>query len=283
MVRLRGIRVDIDAIGESHRIDIITHLLDFDRCYDDLPALYLLRVYMMLMCETVKMTPYMTSQIVIATFGYFYLNIIGDSVQMAAFGIFNFMYMIFFYLRIFAGSDKIGIELSNSYGAKKYQNCKIILRMGFLHIVILFVFVSFPKMFWAKDTLNMMGISSEIAVILNMPAKLSLLVMCIHMCHESLQNFCIAQGLEAYFWRMGILNLFIAIPGNYIAICKLKLGISGFILVRLMTEIVKLANSFYVYSLSHPETIGLPTVEECLKYFGGYFLESIKYTMGTYA
>lgn len=132
------------------------------------------------------MTPYMTSQIVIATFGYFYLNIIGDPVQMAAFRIFNFMYMIFFYSHMFAGSDKMGIELSNSYGAKKYRNCKIVLGMGFLHIVILFVFVSFPTMFWAMDTLNMMGISSEIAVILNLPAKLSLLVMCIPMCNQTL-------------------------------------------------------------------------------------------------
>jgi Na+-driven multidrug efflux pump len=83
---------------------------------------------------------------------------------------------------------------------------------------------------------------------------------------------------------MGIVNLFISLPVSYLFLYKMRLGIYGFILVRCVTECTKFCLASYVFfSKTHPQSRGLASLEDTLRDFRPYLIDSLKFTATSYS
>ena len=73
-------------------------------------------IYLRLLVETLKMTPYFTAQVLITTSAFVCLSLTDNLLQHASFGLYNFLTTMFFISMIISSMDKIGIEMSNAFG-----------------------------------------------------------------------------------------------------------------------------------------------------------------------
>jgi MatE len=160
-------------------------------------------IYLRLLVETLKMTPYVTAQVLITTSAFVCLSWTGDLLEHASFGLYNFLTLMFFISMTFSSMDKIGIEMSNAFGANNYKRCSEVLFMGIMTLFIEAAIVTFPTFFWSEELLVAIGIDPVIAKTVKMPLRWSLISVVLQMCVEVIQTFCMAQGLEprTLFWQ----------------------------------------------------------------------------------
>lgn len=239
-------------------------------------------IYLRLLVETLKMTPYVTAQVLITTSAFVCLSWTGDLLEHASFELYNFLTLMFFISMTFSSMDKISIELSNAFGANNYKRCSEVLFMGILTLFIEAAIVTFPTFFWSEELLVAIGIDPVIAKTVKVPLRWSLISVVLQMCVEVIQTFCMAQGLEHYFGRIGVLSLALAMPANYITICVYDMGIMGFVISRTLVEVIRLLLCLYVARLTHPDTRKMCSLDDITKDLSDFFFESIKFTLGAY-
>lgn len=263
--------------------DIVKELMNFEQPFQNLPKSYLWNTYIKLVWENLKMTPYVTGQIFITASGFYYLNLAGDPLEQAAFGLYTFLYLVSFLSILYSGADKLGISLSNAFGAKNYQKLREISGMGALTYLLLFLTITVPALFLAEPLFTATNISPELARAVAGPCRLSLVMSLIQLLNEVIQTFCMAQGLEHYFGNIGLVNVAFSVPGNYFFIYRLKLGQYGFIYSKLIAETVRLMLSVMILRKTHPETKKFASLADTLKNYKVFLWDSLKFTLGTYS
>lgn len=276
-----------DVEGEDKKLaegeDLVKDLMVFEKPLNEHSIIFLFKTFSVLACETLKLMLTITGSVLIISSGFFFLNLTGNTLDLATFGMCQVLYLLSFISLMLSATDKMGIEMADAFGGKDYQKCKVVFGMGILNFLILFFAVTFPVLYWSEEVLLFLRISPTLAQSTKGPAQFYLLVGIIQLPTEVLQTFCVSQGHEAVFGHIGIMNLVVSVPLNYVTMCTLNLGIYGFILTRVIVDGIRLCLALLVYKKTHPETRGLDSLENTLANFKAYLYESFKFTLGTYS
>lgn len=270
--------------AEQDAENIVKELLLFEKGHKDLPRGYLLKTFFSVLMDALKLLPFVIVGVLINTIGYFFLDMAGDTDQLAAIGINNFMVLIFFVALVFSSLDKFGMELSKAFGSKDYQRMKEIFGMGTLMFFGGFLFITVPIFLNAEAFMLKVGITPVIAEAVKGPARVNLAMFCMQICTEIMQITAISQGLERYFAMIGIFNLAISLPASYLFIYRLRLGIYGSVFVRFLIEIFKFCLAAFVFfKKTHPESRGFASLQDTMKNFRPYMIDSLKFTATGYS
>jgi Na+-driven multidrug efflux pump len=190
---------DENCNAEQEGTHLVKDLMFFDKSYKELPLIYLLKTFLGIGKEVGKLMPLVLGGILINTFGYLFLNMAGDTMQLAAVGLNTFMVLIFFTALVLSSLDKLGMELSKAYGAKDYKRMRETFSMGMITFFSTYMLITVPIFFYAESSLIKMGINPVIAAQMKGPARLNIALFCLQILTEGMQIMCISQGLEVFF------------------------------------------------------------------------------------
>lgn len=270
-------------LNPGEEAEIVKDALEFRKGSFSLPFTKLVVCYFKIVWETLKMTPFLTVVTVMDTSGQIFLNFRGRTLELAGLGMFLLLHHMFVSILIYSGNEKMGIELSNAYGGKTYKKCRSIFGKGIITMILAYAVFSLPIMFNIGHVMRAIGIKNELPDQVQTISRQTTGMYTLQMVNALIQTFCMAQGHEHFFGIVGLINMALAVPGNYFTIYYLDMGVTGYAIVRTSTELITLCMGIFVYSRTQKETQGLASWSETTKGFLKYLIESIKFTLGSYA
>lgn len=235
--------------------------------------------------ESAILTPFMVYSTLFNAAAYIFMGmrINPDPLEISAFG----FYLSFFNLLLSKlaefGNEKLGLELSKALGSKSYKTYREVFGKGALTIAIQFVVLALPLIFFIGDILRLIGTSPMLADLIGKSSRLSLPYFIGQLFNSTVQAFCNSQGLEGHFGLIGMISMAFAIPASYYLIYKIDLGVSGYIIVRSALELLNLIMVVMVYFQTDRRTRGFESWKDTTTGLFHYFIESIKFSVGSYA
>lgn len=264
--------------------EIVKDALQFRNGSFCLPLRKLFMSYLRIVWETLKMTPFLTVVTVMDTSGQIFLNLRGRTLELAGVGMFLLLHHMFVSILVYSGNEKLGIDLSNAFGGKSYNHCKEIFGKGIMTMAMAYSMFTLPIMFNIGHVMKFSGIQGDLPDEVQLISRQTTGMYTLQIVNALLQTFCMAQGHEQYFGLIGLINMCIALAGNYFLIYYLDFGRAGYAIVRTSAEVITLCMAIYVYAFhTQKETQGLASWSDTTKGFFAYFIESIKFTLGSYA
>lgn len=271
-----------EEAADDNEHAIVKHLLCFEDDKIQLSIMEEAKIYFRLVFDAIKFVPILLTGVVTNTAAQGYMNLLGDVDQQAAFGIMIVIYVCFFTFLMMTIVDKLGIEISNAFGAKDYHTCKVMLGKGYLTFFTLFLAIPAPIFFFSEQILIKCGINSKLAALVQPPLRVSILGSFFQILGDGLQTACISQGFEHYFGYIGLFSgLGIPIVG-YFFMVYLRMGAMGYMISRITFEACKLVYAWFIYKKTHIKSQGLGSFEETIQGFKPYFVESVKMGLASY-
>ena len=221
---------------------------------------------------------------VIASSGFILLNYTEDSADQSFLGI-AFSYNLVFYYGFFLSLvDKLGIELSVSFGSKNYHLTKKAFNQGIYSALIVFCGFTVPTFLLAKWFLMLIGVKESEAEGCQNILYWLLIPDAIECAGDLLRTFCMAQGHEALFGHASIVSMLVSIGAGYLFVIKYKLGVFGWLLSRTIYEFLCFTVAVWaMVRMTHRKTWGLLPWKVVRQGFLSFFWESLKFAVGSYA
>ncbi len=221
---------------------------------------------------------------VLASSGFILLNYTDDSASQSYLGIAFSYNLVFFYGFFLALVDKLGIELSVSFGSKQYHLTKKAFNQGIYSAIIVFCGFTVPTFVFAKHFLMFVGVDESEADGCQRILYWLLIPDAIECAGDFLRTFCMAQGHEALFGPTSIVSMVVAVGTGYLLVVQYKLGVFGWLISRTVYELLCLLVAIWaMVRLTHRSTWGLLPWSVVRQGFLGFFWESIKFAVGSYA
>ena len=272
----------LEVNTESQANIIVKELLPFKDGVRAVPLKHILYIFFSSLYAVFSLAPSLIGRIVVNTSGLIFFNMIKDSRMQASFGVYDGYYFVFYFSLITSLLDKFSIEMSVAFGEKSFQKIRDIFTKAGLVCLILFVCVTFPMMAFSAPILTTLGISSEIADVVQDTTRMSIPLIGLNTISEYIKAFCLSQGHEKVFGWTSLVSLTLTIIANYFVMIEWKYGIHGWIYTKTANEFVTLIVTIVVYYKALPETRGFVPLSTAMKGFGGFFYDSIKFMFGLY-
>lgn len=262
---------------------VIKDILPFSQSFKELPNKFLVSTFFRIVKDFGMLMASMVGPYLTTTCGYIYLNMVGDPVMLASFGLFGFIYFAFHVSIMLSSLEKLGIQLSAVFGKRDYVKMKNTFSKGILTSIVLFLTITFPVSVFMRPVLGSVGVHKENLDIVQEALYFSLPMFVLMISKEILQTFCMAQGFEHYFGNMGIISSVFAIILNYFLIVTGKLGVLGWVYTRTLCSLGELIFTLIIFFLkTEKESRGVLSLKETLPGFDQFFFDSVKFTLGTY-
>lgn len=260
----------------------VMNLLYFQKPFNQIPVKVLASTLGSLIWETflICLTT-LGSQIVVGT-GYVLLNYMENTQGQAALGIATTYNLIFFYGFYLSMVDKIGIDCSQTFGAKQYRLTKKITNQGFWTCVLVYGCFTTPFFLLSKQILMIMQIDEETAEKSREILMLMMIPNYLEMFSDFLRVCSMAQGFEQIFGSTSLLTVLIAVISAWILVVPFDLGPAGWVYGKTIYELISLIVSLVIFSILHPSTKGYVSFKEVKQGFGHFFLECLKFASGSY-
>lgn len=272
----------LDVKTETQANQIVKELLPFKDGVGAVPLGHALYVFFTSLYAVFSLAPSLIGRIVVNTSGLIFFNMIKDPQMQATFGVYDGYYFVFYFSLITALLDKFSIEMSVAFGEKSYDKIKDIFTKSGLVCLILFMLVTFPMMAFSSPILTSLGISPDIAEVVQDTTRMSIPLIAINTLSEYIKAFCLSQGHEKVFGYSSLATLTITIIANYFVMVEYRYGIHGWIYTKTANEFITLVITIVVYFRAVPETRGYVSLNTALKGFGRFFYDSIKFMFGLY-
>lgn len=244
---------------------------------------YLWTTFKTLLRETVLLAVSVVGGTLLGCAGYFYLNLLGNPLYQASFGLGNSYMLVFFQAVLMSSLDRVGIQLSVAYGEKNYKLCKKYFAQGAISVAILFIFFTTPLFIYSYDLLAWLGIAEENSYVIGQMCKHLFPPIIIQTVGEILKTMCMSQGHEKIFGMVSVISAPLAMILGYFLVVKCEMYINGWIWAKGIYETVGLIAAIWVYTQRvHPETRGWPE-ESWVDGFLKFFWETLKFTFSTYS
>ena len=221
------------------------------------------------------------SQILVSS-GYIYLNMNNSSEAQAALGIALSYNLLFFYGFFLSMIDKLGIDLSVSFGAKHYHQTKKILNQGMLVCLLCFCFMTVPGFLFAEQILVSINISPELAKASQEILYYLMIANFIEMNSDFFRTFSMAQGFEDVFGHTSLLSVVVAVICGWYLVVQLQLGAVGWVYSKIIYEALTSLVALGMMLATQPETRGFISLSETCQGFSSFFCECVKFSIGSY-
>jgi len=281
---LHFIRSNRSIAAEEKAEEIVKELMGFVHSFWLLDPKYLWESFVRIVTETFTIAPTVAGPMVVIVGTFYFLNMLGDPLLQASYGIYNSYMVIFFYAVINAVADKLSIMLSVAFGKGSYHSCKKVFTQGLLLYYGVWLFIVLPLMLFAKTILMAMGVPEANADLTQRILYPTLLAQCIQMLSDTLRNFCMSQGKEAMFGKISLINNILGFLCVYVCVIHLNCRLYSPVIGKLLSEGINLGTGLYVYFYQVEEkTRGLVSLSEALDGFFPFALESLKFMLGSYS
>ena len=267
---------------ENSQSKVVKEWLEFRKgAFSHSPA-FMTKLFWVIISSSLTLAPSMLGRQLVNTSGLIFFNLINDTTNQAAFGIFDSLYFVFFVGLVTTLVDKYGIALSTSYGEKNYNGCRIAMTKGLLTSTFYFCLITLPVILYCRPVLKLIGIKEQVCEIVQRTCWLALPLMIVNLISEQLKTFCMSQGHESLFGYTSAVNLFMTITANYFVIVKYRWGVAGWILTKSINEFITLLVAIYVLTKTNRETRGLCSWKEAKEGFLSFFWDSTLFMLGVY-
>ena len=281
---LHFIRSNRSIAAEEKAEEIVKELMGFVHSFWLLDPKYLWESFVRIVTETFTIAPTVAGPMVVIVGTFYFLNMLGDPLLQASYGIYNSYMVIFFYAVINAVADKLSIMLSVAFGKGSYHSCKKVFTQGLLLYYGVWLFIVLPLMLFAKTILMAMGVPEANADLTQRILYPTLLAQCIQMLSDTLRNFCMSQGKEAMFGKISLINNILGFLCVYVCVIHLNCRLYSPVIGKLLSEGINLGTGLYVYFYQVEEkTRGLVSLSEASEGFLTFTWESIKFMLGSYS
>ena len=221
------------------------------------------------------------SQLVVAS-GYMLLNYVEDTDGMAVLGVSQSFNNIFYYGFFMSLYDKMGIEQSLTFGARQYHLTKKVMTQSVMASILIFCTLCLPSFLAAAPLLRLAGLDSELAGKVAFALRVQLIADVLEIMADMIRNFCMAQGFEAVFGPTSLLAVIAAVCSGYVMIVDHRMGVTGFILSKVVYEAICVLVAFSALSQTNPETRGIAPWTQAKDGFWGFFCSCLIFALGSY-
>ena len=214
----------------------IEELLQFDRRLDLIPLSSIARTSKSMLWDSLMISfPTVGTQIINSS-GLIMMNFTGDTAGQAALGIALSYGQIFYFGFFISLVDKLGIDLSVSFGRKDYQQTKRVLNQGALTAIGVFVLYTLPAFAFGKYFLMATKVSPTDAANVQSILNIYLIAVLIQTVSSLFKTHCMSQGQETIFGQPYMLIIVSSIVSGYVFINIFKWGQSAGCFLRSSTR-----------------------------------------------
>ena len=261
----------------------VADLLYFSRPIYQIPPKILFRTMAKLIKETFMISFSTLGSQILVTSGFFLLNYISDNEGQAALGIAMTYNVIFFYGLFLSISEKAGIDMSQAFGAKRYDLTKKVFTQGAITNASLFLLTTVPIFLLAEHILVFANIDPKAAYRCQKILTYMLVADAIELAGDYIRAFCMAQGFETVFGATSLLSFIISAIFGYILVVVYSFGPIGWVMSKFIYETILLLVALVAMTACHPQTIGVTSLSLASEGLCNFVWQSIKFALGSYS
>ncbi len=267
---------------ELESMKLVGRFLQLKAGLASLSANQLLSIAGIILMEAGMFMPYIISQNVFRLFIFSFLSHAGDSLLQASFGICITIQAIFFKSLNHGALDKIGIDISKALGAQDKQLTKKVFAQAIVSVLGLFCLITLPLVMFASSLMALLGYSSENAALSQIILRLMLPAMLLEISANTVRTFCMSQGLEKVFGKIGLINTAVSTVISYVLIVRQGWGIYGFTSGIFLMEGANLIAALVVLQKTDRSTRGWVGWAVLTDGLSKYILDTFKFCVATY-
>ena len=269
---------------EIEELELVKDLLMFEKgIYNhDMPSL--VAVLSKIAIATTQLASAMLGHSIMSCAGFVFLNMRGNLLNQTAFGLYASYTLIFILALNISIKEKIGISVSVAIGEKDHRKCRILMMQGTFTSFFFFIVVDIPISFLARPILVALGISPDVAAVASSAVIWTLPVHAVNTVGELLRTYAMAQGqCEAIIGKTALPTALFSFLCAYIFIIQYDMSIYGWILAKLVYELIGLAVGYYCfYYTTHPETQYFEPMDAATPGLKEFIIDSVKFSLGSY-
>ena len=267
----------------SEEDKIVEYLMPFKDGILTLPKLYLMKIGLQFMLETVLLASTIMGPLIILAVNFSFIGQSGSVALQAAFGISNSFITVFFNGLNIYNLDKVGIALSVELGKGRYFEVKRAMSQGVVTICFFFFTITLPLLLYSGSFLIFAGVDETTSMASQHILRLLIIPLFMEMASSLLRTFCMSQGFEQEFSVVGIINTIVCTGLSYFLVVSMDLEVFGFILAKFTYELVNILIGVYVMVKRTPqETRGIVGFEDVKLGLWDFMVDTFKYSMGSY-
>lgn len=260
----------------------VQNLLYFRKPFSEIPIKIMFVTLVSIIWETLLISVSTLGSTIIVGAGFILLNYMEKTEEQAALGIAFSFNLIFFYGFFLALFDKLGIQCSQTFGAKQYYETKRALNQGMWACLAVFLGFTTPCFVSSYHLLVLFSIEDDVAALCHQILLYLLIANFLEMTGDFMRSACMAQGFESIFGVTSLLAVVISTVCGYIFVVLMDLGVYGWLYSKIIFEVITMAVASVIFSLVHPETRGLISFRKAMKGFKKFFFDCLKFAMGSY-
>lgn len=261
---------------------IVTPLLPLKFGMNSINFSHKMKLYFSLFYEAVFFSFTVVGNAFLAAFCLYLLSFLEQPVIQAAYGVYNSYFVLFFIAFNGSTREKLGICLSQDFGEKDFTKFKKHLFQGVISNLGLFFMFTVPFFVFSQGILLSIGISEELSRLAREALVMALVPNFIQTFGEIGKTLCMSQGLERIFGKIAIVNCAATGAFSYYFIVRCRLGITGWIIAKIISESVTLISSIIVSRRGHPESLGFVSWEVVKDGLLSYFVDTLRFALGNY-
>jgi len=278
-----GYQENLHNKGHDTGDSAVEELMEFDTKLSELPICKMMFSMYKIIFKTLLTTFSTLGSQILTAAGYILLNLNDEVDAQSNLGIALIFNLAFFYGFFLSMVDKLGIDLSVSFGAKNYDQTKKTLNQGAIASVLAFCLLTLPASIFSKQILVLVNIEPPQAekckvIILGLLASNFL-----EMIGDFTREFCMAQGIESIFGHTCLLSAIISVCFGYYFVVELGLGAIGWVYSKTIYELITLIVALAVFFKTHARTRGFVPIKEVVDGFWPFFWTSVSFAVGSYS
>ena len=271
------------SVKQDSGDNTIKQLLEFDVDLKDIPKFKMFLCLSRIILNTLLITFSTLGSQIMTSSGYILINIKKDVRGQEVLGISLIYNLAFFYGFFLSLVDKIGIDLSLSFGEKNYKLTKKILSQGMLTSLLVFSILTLPTFFFSEYILKLLYIEESIARDCRDVLLLMLISNMLEVVGDMLRGFSMSQGIEQIFGYTSLISAALSVGFGYYFVVEQDLGAVGWVYSKTIYESMTLLIAVAAFFRTEKRTRGLVSFKEMSEGFFTFFWISVKFALGSYS
>ena len=260
----------------------VKNLLYFSQPFSEIPLRVLAGTLLVVIWETFIISISTLGSQIIVGLGFVFLNYMERTEGQAALGIAFSFNLIFFYGFFLSLVDKLGIECSQTFGAKQYYKTKVITNQAMWACIIFYFGFTVPCFFFSVEIMTLINIDPAIALKAREILMALLAANLLELMGDFTRACCMAQGFEQVFGTTSLLAVVVSGISGWMLIVVMDLGVLGWVYCKVIYELICVSCACVIFNIIHADTRGFVGLSGVRKGFGAFFFECIKFAVGSY-
>lgn len=260
----------------------VRNLLYFSQPFSQIPIKVMAVTLIVIIWETLIISVSTMGSQLMVVMGFMSLNYMENTEGQAALGIAFSFNLVFFYGYYLSLVDKLGIDCSQTFGAKQYYKTKVVTNKALWMCIITYLCFTVPCFLLSVPIMTFVKVDPAIAPKVRDILMILLGANLLELTADFLRAFCMAQGFEQVFGTTSLLAVVISSSSAWIFVVAMDLGVIGWVYSKIIYELICVVCAWVIFQITHNETRGFASISVVKEGFGSYFLESIKFAIGSY-